>query len=395
MKGVLLNKTVYNRGHGTASLSVTGSYFDGKKILVGVTAGAAICKATEFVRRLRESALRVDVVMTQNATRLVSPQLFNAVTDMYDGNSMRHMDWQKYDLICVVPATANFIGKTANGIADDLLTTTVLAYKGPVLVAPAMNTAMWENSAVQENVSRLKKRGFEFCGPEKGMLACGDNGWGRMSEVAKILAYAERILAPKDLKGKNVLVTAGSTREMFDDVRFMANGSSGRMGYSFAKEAWIRGASVWIVVGHVDLEDPYDMRVEKVVSAEDMFKAVKKHFKWCDYFVSAAAVADFRPVQRVRGKIVKKDGLDVSFTENVDILKWCGANKKRGQKIIGFAIGDAREKFLTKKCDFLVENDVANVGALHGECVLIGRVGEKSFSGTKGEMAKGVWDEVL
>jgi len=395
MKGVLLNKTVYNRGHGTASLSVTGSYFDGKKILVGVTAGAAICKATEFVRRLRESASEVSVVMTQNATRLVSPQLFGgAFTDMYDGNSMRHIDWQKHDLICVVPATANLIGKMANGIADDLLTTTILAYKGPVLIAPAMNTAMWENQVVVENVAKLEKRGVNLCGPEEGMLACGDNGWGRMSEVAEILAYAERIVAPKDLKGKNVLVTAGSTREFIDDIRFMANGSSGRMGYSFAKEAWIRGANVVLVSG-AEIEDPYDIRIEKVISAEDMFKVVKKHFKWCDYFVSAAAVADFRPVQRVKGKIVKKDGLDVSFTGNVDILKWCGVNKKRNQKIIGFAIGRAHEKFKQKKCDFLVENKATNIGMPCGECVLIGCSVEKSFSGTKGDMAKGVWDEVL
>lgn len=371
------------------------SYFEGKKVLVGVTAGAAICKATEFVRRLRESTSEVSVVMTRNATRLVSPQLFSgAFTDMYNCGSMKHIDWQKYDLICVVPATANFIGKMANGIADDLLTTTVLAYKGPILVAPAMNAAMWENPAVQDNVTKLKRRGFNFVGPEDGLLACGDSGWGRMSEISKILAYAERILSPKDLKNKHVLVTAGPTREFIDDVRYFSNGGSGRMGYSFAKEAWIRGAEVILVSGPVEIDEPYDMRVEKVMSAEEMFKAVKKNFKWCDYFVSAAAVADFRPDCRVEGKFDKKNGLDVSFVKNPDILEWCGKNKKKNQKIIGFAIGHAREKLREKKCDFIVENDVANVGALNGECVLLGVEFEKKFSGTKGEMAKGVWNEV-
>ena len=395
------------------------SYFEGKKILVGVTAGAAICKATEFVGRLRESASEVSVVMTQNATRLVSPQLFGgAFTDMYDCGSMNnefcyrktahsigsgiaslsgalHIDWQKYDLICVVPATANFIGKVANGIADDLLTTTILAYRGPILVASAMNTAMWENPAVQENVEKLCKRNFNFVGPEEGLLACGDSGWGRMSEISKILAYAERILAPKDLKGKKVLVTAGPTHEMIDDVRFMANGSSGRMGYSFAKEAWVRGASVKIIAGPVSIDDPYDIDVVRVLSAVEMFDAVKKNFKQCDYFVSAAAVADFRPSGCVKGKIDKAGGLEVKFVKNPDILGWCGENKLRGQKIIGFAIGRAREKLREKKCDFIVENNASNIGSLEGECVLIGKNFEKKLSGTKGEMAKQVWNEVV
>lgn len=381
------------------------NYLKNKKILIGITAGAAIYKSLDLVRRLKKNGAEVQVIMTQNSTELISPQLFSAIsgnqtqTKMFSQSAdpMQHIELQEVDAICVVPATANFVSKVANGIADDLLSTTVLAGKGPLLIAPAMNTEMWKKPQIQINMVKLLGMGVEVCGPVFGDLACDSEGYGRMSEVSEILMHLERLLAPNDLKGKKVLITAGPTRESLDDIRFFSNRSSGRMGYSMAKEAWIRGAEVTLVSGPTSFDDPCDMDVIKIETADEMFAAVKDRFAQCDYFISTAAVADFKP-DKVQGKIKKENGLpNVNLQANIDILKWC-ADVKSEQIIIGFALESegllekTKAKMTEKKCDFMVGNMVESMGGDSTTCLVLGPNSQAEFTGKKGEVAKQVWD---
>ena len=370
------------------------TYLQNKKILIGVTAGAAIYKTLDLIRRLKDNGVQVQVVMTESAKELISPKLFSAISGE---KSMEHIELQGVDLVCVAPATANFISKAAYGIADDFLTTTVLASDAPLLVVPAMNEVMFKKPQVQQNIIKLLGMGVEFCGPIFGDLACDKKGWGRMSEVGEILANIERVFAPNDLKGKKVLVTAGPTRESWDDVRFLSNRSSGKMGYSMAKEAWLRGAKVTLITGPTALEKPYDVEVLEVESAEKMFDVVSKHFPENEYFVSAAAVADFEP-EKAQGKI-KKDGgvFQIDLQRTFDILKWCGEYES-GHTIIGFALEsdnleeNARKKMIEKKCDYMVGNLVSNLDSDDGECVIFGKDAKVGISGPKKEIAKRIWD---
>ncbi|MBU1018627.1 MAG: bifunctional phosphopantothenoylcysteine decarboxylase/phosphopantothenate--cysteine ligase CoaBC [Patescibacteria group bacterium] len=372
------------------------NYLQNKKILIGVTAGAAIYKTLDLIRRLKENGAQVQVVMTENAKDLISEKLFSAISG---GKAMEHIELQEVDLAVVAPATANFIGKAANGIADDFLTTTILASNAPLLVVPAMNEFMLNKPQVQLNIVKLLGVGAHFCGPVFGELACGSQGYGRMSEVSEILANIERIFAPNDLKGKKVLVTAGPTRESWDDIRFLSNRSSGKMGYGMAKEAWLRGAEVTLITGPTALPKPYDTTVVEVETADKMFDAVSKHFPKCDYFVSAAAVSDFEP-EKVKGKIKKDDGVfQINLQRTVDILRWCG-DYKSGQTIIGFALEAdnseerGRAKMIEKKCDFMVANLISNMEFDSGKCIVFGKNNKMGIAGLKSEMAVKIWDFV-
>ncbi len=380
------------------------TYLKDKTIVLGITAGAAIGKSLELTRRLKKKGVTIYPVLTRNAAKLISPQLFSAMAGnqaqvrMFSkqADSMQHINLQKADLLCCAPATANFIGKVANGIADDLLTTTVLASPVPLVIAPAMNTVMWEKPVVQENLSKINAT---ICGPATGELACSAVGCGRMADITEILAYCERVLAPNDLDGKKFLITAGPTREAWDDVRFLSNRSSGRMGYSLAKEAWLRGATVTLVSGPVALENPYGMEIIMVESAEEMFEAVCERFPESDVFVSAAAVSDFK-FEKVSGKIKKDQLPSMRFERNPDILKWCSENRKH-QKIIGFALEDAdlesraHRKLEEKRCDLLVGNLLSNLGVSEGECLVFGRDDPKRFTGKKSDLARGILEALL
>ena len=354
----------------------------GKHIVLGVTGGIAAYKSAEVVSRLRHLGADVHVIMTKNATEFVAPLTFRTlsanpvVTDTFaepEEWNVEHVALAKLaDLFVIAPATANILAKMANGIADDMLSTTVLATKAPVLVAPAMNTGMWTAKATQQNVSMLKSRGVQMIGPESGKLACGDEGAGRMSEPADIVAKIAEILGRKaDLTGKKILVTAGATRERLDPVRFLTNDSSGKMGFALAEAARDRGAEVTLVKGNTTAQVPGGVRIVEIESARDLLEAMKKEAPKQDIVIQAAAVADYRPATAAKTKIKKKEGepLTLTLTENPDIARTIGAKKKANQVFVGFAAetdhvaAHAQAKLKSKNLDMIVANDVTKPGA--------------------------------
>lgn len=356
----------------------------GKKILLGVSGGIAAYKACEIVSRLKKQGAEVRVILTEHAAEFVPETTFEALSGNpvglklfgCDGGwEIRHVRWpQGADLFIVAPATANVLAKMANGIADDLLTSSLLAATCPILAAPAMNTAMWQNPATQANLKTLLSRGVKTVGPGSGHLACGDSGDGRMSEAAQIVAEAERLLcARKDLAGKKVLVTAGPTREPLDPVRFLTNESSGKMGYAIAEAARDRGAEVTLVTGPVALAAPAGMTVVPVETTEDLFEAVTSRCETQDIIVQAAAPADFR-AERAEQKI-KKQGdapLVMTLTPTPDVAAAVGARKREGQFVVAFAaetqnlLENARRKLVKKNASLVVANDVTRAGAGFG-----------------------------
>lgn len=354
----------------------------GKKIVLGVTGGIAAYKSAEIVSRLRHLGAEVHVIMTENAAKFVAPLTFQTlsanpvVTDTFatpETWNVEHVALAKLaDIFVIAPATANILAKMACGIADDMLSTTVLATKAPVLAAPAMNTGMWTAPATAQNVETLRNRGVHIIGPGSGMLACGDEGAGRMSEPEEIVAEIERILAAKaDLQGLKVLVTAGATRERLDPVRFLTNDSSGKMGFALAEAARDRGAEVTLVKGSTTAKVPSGVRVVEAESAADLLRAMKKEAGRQDIVIQAAAVADYRPATFSKTKIKKKAGeaLTVTLEENPDIAKAVGTMKKKGQILAGFAaetdhvVKHAKEKLAAKNLDLIVANDVTRPGA--------------------------------
>ena len=354
----------------------------GKHIVLGVTGGIAAYKSAEVVSRLRHLGADVHVIMTKNAAEFVAPLTFRTlsanpvVTDTFAAPeewNVEHVALAKLaDVFVVAPATANILAKMANGIADDMLSTTVLATKAPVLVAPAMNTGMWTAQATQQNVSVLKSRGVLFEGPESGILACGDEGAGRMSEPENIVAKITEILGRReDLAGKKILVTAGSTRERLDPVRFLTNDSSGKMGFALAEAARDRGAEVTLVKGNTTAPVPGGVKIVEIESARDLLDVMKKEAPKQDIVIQAAAVADYRPETAAKTKIKKKDGepMVITLTENPDIAKTIGAKKKTNQAFIGFAAetdhvaAHAQAKLKSKNLDMIVANDVTKPGA--------------------------------
>lgn len=351
----------------------------GKHIVLGITGGIAVYKACELVRLMVKNGCEVRVVMTENAAKFVSPLTFETLTgnrvytDTFDRTrEIGHISLSKFADLCVVaPATANLMAKCACGLADDLLSTTLLAMKCPVLIAPAMNTAMWVNPATQANCETLKKRGFYFVGPESGSLACGDTDVGRMSEPETILSAAEKILTPKrDYEGLNVLVTAGPTREMLDPVRYLTNRSTGRMGYAIAQAARDRGAKVTLVSGPVELKKPGDVETVDILSTKDLLAAMLQRFEDADVVIQSAAPADFTP-EKFRDQKIKKDGegMTLKLAPTPDVAKTLGERKKANQTLVVFAaetdadIEKANEKRKRKNADLIVLNDVTRPGA--------------------------------
>ena len=355
---------------------------DGKTIVLGVTGGIAAYKSCEVVSRLRKAGAKVHVIMTKNACQFVAPLTFETlsnnpcVTDTFDRPErweVEHVALAKQaDLFLIAPATANIMAKLAHGIADDMLSTTVLATRAPVLLAPAMNTGMWENTATQENLKTLLARGVLTIGPEGGLLACGDTGAGRMSEPAQIVEKCVDLMRRKqDLSGLRVLVTAGPTQEAVDPVRFITNRSSGKMGYAIAEAAAVRGAAVTLVTGPVRLAVPAGVKSVPVQTTEELLDAMTALCAQQDVVIQAAAPADYRPETAAPQKLKKKgDGtLTLKLVPTPDVAKAVGQRKQPGQTLVGFAAetekltDNAQEKLQSKNLDMIVANDVTRPGA--------------------------------
>jgi phosphopantothenoylcysteine decarboxylase/phosphopantothenate--cysteine ligase len=355
----------------------------GKNILLGVTGGIAAYKAADICSRLFKNHANVDVIMTEHALNFITPNTFEALshnkvtTDTFDRNhpfEVEHIALaDKADCVIIAPATANIIGKLANGIADDMLSTTLLACEGPKLIAPAMNTHMWNNPIVQDNIEKIKKYGYIIIEPLSGHLACGYNGSGKLAEPSVIVDWIINSCAhEKDMQGLKLMVSAGPTCEDLDPVRFLTNRSSGKMGYSIASAAASRGAEVTLVSGPVTLSAPAGVEVVNIRSAADMFREITSRQDEMDIIIKAAAVADYRPASFKDNKIKKKDdGSDLSLPleRTDDILKYLGEHKKEGQFLCGFSmetenmVENSRKKLESKNIDLVAANNVKVEGA--------------------------------
>ncbi len=353
----------------------------GKTVLLGVTGSIAAYKIANLASALKKLHADVHVLMTKNACHFINPITFETLTgnkcliDTFDRNfefEVEHVSLGKRaDIVLLAPASANVIGKLAHGIADDMLTTTVLACRCSKLIAPAMNTAMYENPIVQDNLKTLQQYGYEVITPASGYLACGDTGAGKMPEPEVLLAHIERVVAAeKDMKGLKVLVTAGPTRESLDPVRYITNHSSGKMGYAVAKAAMLRGAEVTLVSGPVEITPPIAVSVKNVTTAKEMFDAVTGMSEEADIIIKAAAVADYRPITVSDDKIKKADGeMSIPLEKTDDILKYLGEHKKSGQFLCGFSmetrdlISNSRAKLVKKNLDMIAANNVKVAGA--------------------------------
>ena len=351
-------------------------------VVLGVTGGIAVYKACELLRLLQKRGIDVFVVMTQNACRFVAPLTFETLSghpvavDTFD----RPQTWEvehialakRADLFLIAPATANIMGKMACGIADDMLSTTVMATRAPVLVAPAMNTGMWENAAVQQNVKTLRARGVEIVAPVSGHLACGDSGTGKLEDVAVIAERAcELLFAKKDMEGLRVMVTAGPSREALDPVRYISNRSSGKMGYAIAQAAQKRGAEVTLLSGPVAIEAPQGVKLVPFTTTQELLDRASELAREQDLLIQAAAPADYRAKEIAPQKIKKQGGEPMTFTlvENPDVAATLGKAKRSGQVFVGFAaetndvLAHARDKLARKNLDMIVANDVTRPGA--------------------------------
>jgi phosphopantothenoylcysteine decarboxylase/phosphopantothenate--cysteine ligase len=346
----------------------------GTALILGVTGSVAAYKSVDLVRRLRDEDASVEVIMTEAAQRFITPLSFhlasgnNVFTDMWESPLAHIALTAKKDLFLIAPATANLIGKYAHGIADDLLTTALLAYHGAVLIAPAMNVRMWENAVVQSNIGMLAERGVRVVGPARGTLACGVEGVGRMAEVEAIIDAVETVLSPQDLSLERVLVTAGPTREPLDPVRYLSNRSSGKMGYALATVARRRGAEVTLISGPVSLQPPEGVRLVRVETAADMHRAVAASLSGATVVIMSAAVADYTPTEPSAHKREKTEHYTPRLVRTVDILGEIGQLAER-PFTVGFAaetgsrLQRAREKLAMKQCDMIVFNDVLRQGS--------------------------------
>ena len=392
--------------------------FENKSIIIGVSGGIAAYKTAYLVSALSKTEADVNVIMTENACEFISPLVFETLTgnkcyvDTFDRNfkfDVEHISLaKKADIFMIAPATANVIAKIANGIADDMLTTTFLASKCKKIVSPAMNTAMFENQITQDNIAKRKKYGIGVVEPQDGLLACGDTGAGKMPEPDFLFDVIEREIArEKDMLGKKVLVTAGATMESLDPVRFLTNHSSGKMGFAIAKEAMLRGAEVTVVKANTTAEIPNFVKIVEVSSAKDMFDAVTALSDQQDIIVKAAAVADYTPESYVDSKIKKKDGdLSIPLKRTMDILKYLGENKKEGQFLCGFSmetdnmLENSKAKLSKKNADMIVANNLRDAGSGFktdtNAVTLITRDGYRSLElKSKAEVAKEIFDEIL
>ena len=384
---------------------------------MGVSGGIAAYKAAELVRLLVKQAVSVHVVMTANAQRFVTPLTFQALsgnpvgTDLFDLESesrISHIHKARIpDLVVLAPATANLVAKMAAGIADDYLTTILLATTSPVLVCPAMNVKMWEHPATQRNIKTLAELGYEIQEPGTGSLACREEGAGRLAEVAAIMETATRMLTPPTLAGKHVLISAGPTWEPFDPVRFVSNPSSGRMGYALARVAARRSAHVYLVSGPCSLSPPEGVRCIHVKTAREMQEAVNSLARQMNAIVMAAAVSDYRPSKAAPHKLKKgAESAPFMFEANPDILAALGESKPAGQVLVGFAAEtenleeNAAQKLVRKNLDFVVANNLLNKGAGFGcdtnEVKILDRAGGVTDLPpmTKDEVAETIWDRI-
>ncbi len=356
----------------------------GKTVLLGVTGGIAAYKAAALASALVKQHAAVEVVMTKNATQFVTPLTFEQLTgrrtmvDTFDRNFSHQVEHislaERTDLVIIAPATANVCAKLAHGLADDMLTTTVLACRCPKLIAPAMNTNMYENPVTQDNLDILRRYGWEVIEPASGRLACGAVGKGKMPEPEDLLQHILRHLAlPHDLMGKRVVVTAGPTQESLDPVRYLTNHSTGKMGYAIARLAMLRGADVTLISGPTAINPPPFVKVVNVVSAQDMFEAVAEQSADADMIFKAAAVADYTPADYNDNKIKKKDGdLSIPLKRTQDILKYLGEHRRSGQVICGFSmetenmLENSQTKLAKKNVDMICANNLKQAGAGFG-----------------------------
>ena len=390
----------------------------GKCVVLGVTGSIAAYKIANLASALVKLHADVNVIMTKNATNFINPITFETLTgnkclvDTFDRNfqfNVEHVALAKRaDIFLVAPASANVIGKIAGGIADDMLTTTIMACKAPKLISPAMNTNMFENPIVQDNLKKLRSYGYEVIQPASGYLACGDTGAGKMPEPETLLAYILRTIAcEKDMVGKKVLVTAGPTQEPVDPVRFITNHSTGKMGYAIAENCMRRGAEVTLVSGPVQIASPLCVRVIPVVTAADMASAVKECYKEQDIIIKTAAVADYRPAHPADEKVKKKDAESVLELERTeDILAYLGAHRKDGQFICGFSmetenmLENSRAKLARKNVDMIVANNLKVAGAGFGTDTNVVTIITKDDCKqlelmSKSEVAASIVDEIL
>ncbi len=370
-------------------------------IVVGVTGGIAAYKAVELCSRLRKTGAQIRVTMTKAATKFVTPLTFEtianypAVTDMFERSRAWEMDhiadarWA--ELIVVVPATANIIAKIAHGIADCPVSTLVLAYDGPLVVAPAMNTVMYQSAATQQNLQILRQRGVYLVEPGVGRLACGEVGAGRLAEIEDIMAAIVAVLCPRrDLQGKRVLITAGPTREFIDPARFLSNPSTGRMGYALAEAALERGAEVVLISGPTSLQPPAQARTETITTTAELLEAVKQTLDSCDIAIFAAAPADYRAANPQEQKSAKHQGeFSLQLQPTDDVAAWAGQHRRDGQTLVCFAAetheaeAHAREKMQRKNADYIVVNDIGrrDIGfaSIENEVVILGRHGRRQM----------------
>jgi len=390
--------------------------FKGKNIILGVTSSIAAYKSANVASALVKKGCNVNVLMTENATNFINPLTFEELTkhkciiDTFDRNvqyNVAHISLAvSADAFIIAPASANVIGKIANGIADDMLTTTVMACKCPVIISPAMNTNMYENPIVQDNLAKLERFGYIIVPPAEGRLACGAIGKGKMPDEQVLLDYLERALSDKqDFKGKRVLVTAGPTQESIDPVRYITNHSSGKMGYAVARQAMLRGAEVTLVSGKVNLPPVPFVKMIYITTAEDMYNAVTVEFENTDIVIKAAAVADFRPKQIASDKLKKADGMNnIELEPTKDILKELGKNKKN-RFICGFSMEtknmteNSRKKLENKNLDMIVCNNLKVEGAgFQGDTNVVTVIDKKNITElgimSKTEVADKILDRI-
>lgn len=390
-------------------------------VCIGVTGGIAAYKSLDIVSKLKKHDIDVRVIMTESATKFVAPLTFQSlsqnmvVTDMFaepKAFEIQHISLAKRaDIFLIAPATANIIGKVANGISDDMLSTTIMATKAKVIFAPAMNTQMYENRIVQDNIKKLRDYGYDFIDPTSGLLACRDIGKGKLEDVNlivdRVLEELNSINGIQDLKGKKVLVTAGPTQAPIDPVRFITNRSTGKMGYAIATEAKRRGAEVTLISGPTNVEKPKDVNIINIVTNEEMRKAVLDNFENSDIVIKSAAVADYKIKEYSNEKIKKSNGdLNLAFTKDNDILKELG-KLKTNQILVGFAaessnvILNAKRKIETKNLDYIIANDITSAdtgfGSDDNKVIIISNDGEEIYLDkmSKIQVSSKIFDTIL
>lgn len=395
-------------------------FTNGRKILLGITGGIAAYKIPYLVRLLKKSACELEIIMTPSAENFVTPMTLATLANkrvwrendfIAEGHNIPHIKLSEWaDVIAIAPCSANTLAKISHGIADNLLTSTILAASCPIIIFPAMNQKMFMNPATQANIKILSERGINIIDPSSGDLACGESGRGRMPEPQEIFCELQKVLCGvNDMSGKKVLITAGPTHEYLDPVRYISNPSTGKMGVAMARAAWLRGAGVKLIAGPADI-DSYGFEVIRVSSAQEMLNAVMKNLEWADFIVKAAAVGDYRAKNFNAQKIKRegKDSLIIELVQNPDIAAEVGRLKRENQILIGFAaeteniLTHAREKLSRKNLDYILANDVTGKDSGFASDSNIIRViprdetkDEKIFTGLKQEIAFEIWDYVL